>query len=182
MFLSFLFPFFCLFGDVAFSDFFLYHFRFLFVWRVRRTFFPSGWCFFYLVTTGRIFDISLCENLINQKNYRLCRAFGEEALCNLLLGDSRAKRTFYYTSLHRGIPLDVQNISTHKYCSRGLNIRSYKIYTPIKTIDFVGLSENRRFACCMQLTFRGFEGEKYTFYYTPLHRGIPLGVQKYIHP
>ena len=40
--------------------------RFLLVWRVRRTFFPSGWCFFYLVTTGWIFDISLCENLINQ--------------------------------------------------------------------------------------------------------------------
>ena len=36
------------------------------VWRVRRTFFPSGWCFFYLVTTGWIFDISLCENSINQ--------------------------------------------------------------------------------------------------------------------
>ena len=32
--------------------FFLYHFHFLFVWRARRTFFPSGWCFFYLVTTG----------------------------------------------------------------------------------------------------------------------------------
>ena len=24
---------------------FLYHYRFMFVWRVRRTFFPSGWCF-----------------------------------------------------------------------------------------------------------------------------------------
>ena len=45
---------------------FLYHFRFLFVWRVRRTLFPSGWCFFYLVTTSSIFDISLCENSINQ--------------------------------------------------------------------------------------------------------------------
>ena len=58
---------FCLFGDVAFSEyFFLYHFRFCFVRRVPRTFFPSGWCFFYLVTTGWIFDISLCENSINQ--------------------------------------------------------------------------------------------------------------------
>ena len=47
--------------------FFWYHFRFLFVWRVRRTFFPFGWYFFYLVTTGWIFDISLlCENSINQ--------------------------------------------------------------------------------------------------------------------
>ena len=51
---------FCLFGHVAFSEYFLYNFRFLFVWRVRRTFFPSGWCFFYLVTMGWIFDISLC--------------------------------------------------------------------------------------------------------------------------
>ena len=41
-----------------FFFFFLYHVRFLFVWRVRRTFFPSGWCFFYLVTTDWIFDIS----------------------------------------------------------------------------------------------------------------------------
>ena len=50
-----------------FRVFFLYNFHFLFVWRVRRTFFPSGWCFFYLVTTGWIFDISpLCEKSINQ--------------------------------------------------------------------------------------------------------------------
>ena len=37
---------FCLFGDFDFSEYFLYHCRFLDVWRVRRrTFFPSGWCF-----------------------------------------------------------------------------------------------------------------------------------------
>ena len=36
---------FCLCGDVAFSEYCLYHFRFLFVWRVRRTFFPPKWCF-----------------------------------------------------------------------------------------------------------------------------------------
>ena len=60
---SFFFLFFCLFGDVAFSEYF---FRFLFEWRIRRTFFPSGWCFFYLVTTGWTFDISLCDNSINQ--------------------------------------------------------------------------------------------------------------------
>ena len=36
---------------------------------VRRTFFPPGWCFFYLVSTGWIFYISLlCENSINQSN------------------------------------------------------------------------------------------------------------------
>ena len=54
-----------------FPGIFLYHFRFLFVWIVRSTFFPSGWCFFYLVTTGWIFDISfLCENQsINQSIY-----------------------------------------------------------------------------------------------------------------
>ena len=28
-------------------------------YRVRRTFFPSGWCFFDLVTTSWIFDIRL---------------------------------------------------------------------------------------------------------------------------
>ena len=64
----FLFFFICRFFRVLF----LYHFRFLSVWqyyRVRRTFFPSGWYFFYLVTTGWIFDISLlCENSINQSN------------------------------------------------------------------------------------------------------------------
>ena len=63
LFLFFLF-FVYLFGDVAFSEYFS---RFLFVWRVRRTFVPSGWCFFYLVTTSWIFNISLlCENSINQ--------------------------------------------------------------------------------------------------------------------
>ena len=35
---------------------------------VRRTFFPSEWCFSTCVTTGWIFDISLCENSINQFN------------------------------------------------------------------------------------------------------------------
>ena len=39
----FFFPFF--FGDVAFSKYFWYHFRFLFAWRVRRTFFSPEWCF-----------------------------------------------------------------------------------------------------------------------------------------
>ena len=53
-----------------FRVFFFYHFRFLFVWRVRRTFFPSGWYFFYLMTTGWVFDISLCENSIKKKKSR----------------------------------------------------------------------------------------------------------------
>ena len=35
----------CLFGDVAFSEYLCTITIFLFVWRVRRTFFPSGWCF-----------------------------------------------------------------------------------------------------------------------------------------
>ena len=59
--------FFLSFFFVAFSEYiyFLYPFRFLFVWRVRRTFFPSGRYFFYIgTTTGWIFDISLCENSI----------------------------------------------------------------------------------------------------------------------
>ena len=32
-------------SNLAFSEFYLYHYRFLFVWRVRGRFFPSGWCF-----------------------------------------------------------------------------------------------------------------------------------------
>ena len=40
LFFSFLFSF-CLFGDVSFSEYFLYHCRFLFEWRVRRTLFIS---------------------------------------------------------------------------------------------------------------------------------------------
>ena len=68
------------------SFFFFFSF-FLFIWRCRffrvffstisafslyrkyvvRSFLPDGvFCFFYLVTTGWIFDTSLCENSINQ--------------------------------------------------------------------------------------------------------------------
>ena len=35
----------CSFGDVAFSEYFLYRCRFLFEWRAHRTFFPSELCF-----------------------------------------------------------------------------------------------------------------------------------------
>ena len=41
-----------IFWRCRFSEYFLYHFRFLFVsfvWRVRRTFFPSGWCFLFFI-------------------------------------------------------------------------------------------------------------------------------------
>ena len=34
------------FEDVAFPSICSYHYCFIFVWRVRRTFPPSGWCFF----------------------------------------------------------------------------------------------------------------------------------------
>ena len=45
-----------------------YHYRFLIVWRVRRTFFLFQMVFFYLMTTDDwIFEISLlCDNSINQ--------------------------------------------------------------------------------------------------------------------
>ena len=58
---------FSFFGDVAFSGYFLYHFRFLFVWTIEyvvRSFLPNG--VFLPWTTGWIFYISLCENSINQ--------------------------------------------------------------------------------------------------------------------
>ena len=60
---SFFFPF--LYLEMSlFSEYFLYHFRFLFVWTIEyvvRSFLPDG-VFFYLVTTGWIFDISVREN------------------------------------------------------------------------------------------------------------------------
>ena len=40
----------------------LYHYRFLFLRRVRRTFFSFQMVFFYFVTTGWIFDIRLYDN------------------------------------------------------------------------------------------------------------------------
>ena len=72
------FVFFLLFNwrDAALSEYFLYHCRFLFVRRVRRTFFPSGWSFSTFVTTGWIFYFSLCESSINSKeNIYGCRTW-----------------------------------------------------------------------------------------------------------
>ena len=70
------FSFFCLFGMSLFPSTFFVPFPLSLCmdYRVRRTFFPSGWCFFYLVTTGWIFDISLYENSINQSTMSRCTA------------------------------------------------------------------------------------------------------------
>ena len=61
-----------LFGDVAFSEYFFNHCRFLFrlygEYVVARSFLRM--VFFYLVTTRWIFDISLCENSIIKYNNR----------------------------------------------------------------------------------------------------------------
>ena len=47
-------------GDVAFSEYFLYHFRFLFIYMESNTYVLCfRMVFSYLVTTGWIFDISL---------------------------------------------------------------------------------------------------------------------------
>ena len=54
----FLFPFFFNTRYVAFSEFVLYHNRFLFVWKVRRTFlYHNRMVFFFVVTTGWISHI-----------------------------------------------------------------------------------------------------------------------------
>ena len=45
---------FCLFGDVAFPEYFLYHFRFLFVMESTSYVLSFRMVFFYLVTTGWI--------------------------------------------------------------------------------------------------------------------------------
>ena len=52
--------FFFFFLDVAFSEYFLYHSRFLFVCRVRRTFFLSEWCF----STLRDYGVDFLHQLI----------------------------------------------------------------------------------------------------------------------
>ena len=59
---------FSVFGGVASSEYFLYHFRFLVVVCMESTSYVLSFrmVFFYLVTTGWIFDISLCENSINK--------------------------------------------------------------------------------------------------------------------
>ena len=61
---------FCFFGDVAFPEYFVYHWRFLFVvWRVRTSFVLSfRMVLFYLVTTGWIFDIILLYENSDIKN------------------------------------------------------------------------------------------------------------------
>ena len=60
--------FFFLYGDVAFFEYFCtIHYRFLFVWRVRRTFLPSGWRFSTVGQRAGSFTFSLlCENSIDR--------------------------------------------------------------------------------------------------------------------
>ena len=65
VFLPFLFIWRCRFFRVFYKILVLYHFRFLFVWRVRRTFFPSEWCFSTLWLMAGFFYISFYENSIN---------------------------------------------------------------------------------------------------------------------
>ena len=78
------------------SFFFFFFFFFLFIWRCRffRVFFPVSLCMestsyvlsfrmvlSYLVTTGWIFDISLCENSSNQSiNHERSQAIREKTV------------------------------------------------------------------------------------------------------
>ena len=62
---------FCLFGDVAFSEYLLDHCRFIFVWKVRRMFFPSGWYFSTLSPRAGFFTSAYVRiESINKKIYR----------------------------------------------------------------------------------------------------------------
>ena len=65
---------FCSFGDVAFSEYFFCTIAIFSLYGeyVVRSFLPDG-VFFYLVTTGWIFDISLCENSNQSIKYSPCR-------------------------------------------------------------------------------------------------------------
>ena len=61
-------------GDDAFSEYFLYHFRFLFVWRVHRAFFPSEWCFSTLwPRAGFLTSAYVRIQSINQSNRKKSR-------------------------------------------------------------------------------------------------------------
>ena len=61
---------FSLFGDVAFSEYFFVPFPLSLINSMESTPYVVSFrmAFFYLVTTGWIFDISSCENSINQSN------------------------------------------------------------------------------------------------------------------
>ena len=64
--LSVILEYFCLYEDVAFSEYFFVPFPLSLCKESTSYVISSRMVFFYLVTTGWIFDISLCENSINQ--------------------------------------------------------------------------------------------------------------------
>ena len=62
------FVFFSLFGDVAFSEYFFVPFPLSLCMESTSYVLSFRMVLFYLVTTGWIFDISLCANSINESN------------------------------------------------------------------------------------------------------------------
>ena len=77
---------FFLFWEVSFTEYFLYHLRFLLGcwWRIRRTLFPSEWCFSTLWPRAGFFYISLllCENSIQFSSITV--GFSPTLYCRLL--------------------------------------------------------------------------------------------------
>ena len=69
-------------GDVAFSRVLFVPLPFSLCIKTTSYIFSFGMVFFYLVTTGWIFDISLCESSINRSNPPLC---GTRSCCCLII-------------------------------------------------------------------------------------------------
>ena len=97
MFLSFFFPF-CLFGNVVFVFVFVFCTISAFTSYgeyVVRSFLPDDGVF-YLVTAGWIFDITLCENSINQ-SINIPREAGNFAISVFVCNDSLSLKGAVYT-------------------------------------------------------------------------------------
>ena len=57
-----------------FSRAYLYHYHLLFLWRLRRTFFPSGWCFSTLFVTMKILEsFENFPNFPNFPRFQICK-------------------------------------------------------------------------------------------------------------
>ena len=86
-------------GDVAFSGYFYFFTPLPFSLCMESTsyVFPFWVVFFYLVTTGGIFDISLCENLINQINYDNTRQLDTAVHYHISIHYSTLLFSVYYT-------------------------------------------------------------------------------------
>ena len=86
---------FSFFGDVAFSEYFFVPFLLSLCMESTSYVLSFRMVFFFLVTTGWIFDINFCENSINQSIKVVFRVGNQYAECEVQL--SRITSTYIYT-------------------------------------------------------------------------------------